>query len=205
MSSRFTGALAYADDITLLATCKSALSILISVCEDYAAEYDIIFNESKSKLLYFKGRSSTMVPSEVLVNGEIIAISDKTVHLGHTICTKDREDITLATKNNFWKQFNMFNAKFGQLHSFIKMKLFSKFCCRFYGSLLWYLNGAAVQSLCVGWRKSLLSLWRAHPRTPCDVIMTLSDQIPLMATLQKRFISFISKCLSSYHLVVFFL
>ena len=85
MGSRFTGALAYADDITLLAPCKSAFSILISVCEDYAAEYDIIFNGSKSKLLYFKGRSSTIVPSEVLVNGEIVAISDKTVHLGHTI------------------------------------------------------------------------------------------------------------------------
>ena len=202
MGSRFTGALAYADDITLLAPCKAALSILISVCEDYVAEYDIIVNGNKSKSLYFKGRSSTMVPSEVLVNGEIIAISDKIVHLGHTICTKDREDITLAVKNNFWKQFNMFIANFGQLHSFIKMKLFSKFCCNFYGSPLWYLNGAAAQSLCVGWRKSLRSLWRAHPRTHCDVIMTLSDQISLMATLQKRFISFISKCLSSSNSIV---
>ena len=80
MGSCFTGALAYADEITLLAPCKSALSSLISVCED-AAEYDIIFNRSKSKLLYFKSRSSAMVPSEVLVNGEIVAISDKTVHL----------------------------------------------------------------------------------------------------------------------------
>ena len=136
-----------------------------------------------------------MVPSEVLVNGEIVAISDKTVHLGHTICTKDGEDMTLAAKNNFWKQLNMFIANFGQLHSFIKIKLFSQFC--FYGSPLWYLNGAAVQLLCVGRRKSLRSLWRVHPRTHCDVIMALSDQILLMATLQKRFISFISKCLSS--------
>ena len=79
IGSHFTGALVYADDINLLAPCKTALSILISVCEDYAAECDIIFNGSKSKWLYFKGRSSTMVPSEVLVNGEIIAISDKTV------------------------------------------------------------------------------------------------------------------------------
>ena len=136
MGSRFTGALACADDITLPSPCKSALSILISVCEDYAAEYGIIFNGSQSKLLYFKGRSSAMVPSEVLVNGAIVAISDKTVHLGHTICIKDRVDITLAAKNNSWKQFNMFIANFGQLwqlYSFIKIKLFSQFCCSFYG------------------------------------------------------------------------
>ena len=46
MDSRFVGALAYmyVDDITWLAPCKSALSILISVYENYAAEYDIMFN-----------------------------------------------------------------------------------------------------------------------------------------------------------------
>ena len=58
MSSRFTGALAYADDITLLAPCKLALSILVSICEKYASEFDILFNGSKSKLLIFKGRFS---------------------------------------------------------------------------------------------------------------------------------------------------
>ena len=46
MGSRFVGALAYmyADDITLLPPCKSALSIFISVYENYAAENDIMFN-----------------------------------------------------------------------------------------------------------------------------------------------------------------
>ena len=63
MSSRFTEALAYVEDITLLALCKSTPFILIIVCGDYASEYDIIFNGSKSKSLYFKGRSSTLVPS----------------------------------------------------------------------------------------------------------------------------------------------
>ena len=53
MGCRFTGAQAYADDITLLAPCKSALSIMIDVCEQYAAEFDILFNGSKSKLLFF--------------------------------------------------------------------------------------------------------------------------------------------------------
>ena len=68
MGSRFVGTLAYADDITLLAPCKSALSILIRVCENYAAEYDIMFNGDKSKLLFFKGRSYVMMPSEIMVN-----------------------------------------------------------------------------------------------------------------------------------------
>ena len=48
MGCRFTGALAYADDITLLAPCKFALSIMIDVCEQDSAEFDILFNCSKS-------------------------------------------------------------------------------------------------------------------------------------------------------------
>ena len=82
MGSRFAGALAYADDITLLAPCKSALSILVSVCEKYASEFDILFNGSKSKLLFFKGRFSNGMESGIMVNGELVNISDNAVHLG---------------------------------------------------------------------------------------------------------------------------
>ena len=79
MGSRFAGALAYADDITLLAPCKSALSILVSVCEKYASEFDILFNGNKSKLLFFKGRFSNGMESGIMVNGELVNISDNAV------------------------------------------------------------------------------------------------------------------------------
>ena len=89
MGSRFVGALAYADDITLLALCKSALSILISVCENYAAEYDIMFNGDKNKLLFFKGRSSVMMPSEIMVNGQIAGVSEKKPSSFRSYCIDD--------------------------------------------------------------------------------------------------------------------
>ena len=41
-----------------------------------------------------------------------------------------------------------------------------------------------MYSLCVDWRKLLKSLWRDHPTTHCNVIMALSNQIPLIVTLQ---------------------
>ena len=114
-----------------------------------------MFNGDKSKLLFFKGSSSVMMPSEIMVNGQIVGVSENAVHLGHTISTTDRDCITIATKNNFRKCFNMFIANLEQLYCRIKIKLFNQFCCSFYGSPLWYLNGAAVQSLCIDWRMSL--------------------------------------------------
>ena len=97
-------ALAYADDITLLAPCKSALSILVSVCEKYASEFDMLFNGSESKLLLFKRRFSIGMESGIMVNGAIVNISDNAVHLLHTISSSDRENISLTAKSSFWKK-----------------------------------------------------------------------------------------------------
>ena len=95
MGSRFTGAHVYADRSTLLAPCKSALSILLSVFE---TGIDILFNGSKSKFLIFKGRFLYGMESGVMVSTEIVNISDNAVHLGHTISSSDREGISLTAK-----------------------------------------------------------------------------------------------------------
>ena len=44
-----------------------------------------------------------MMPSEIMVNGQIVGMSEKTVNLGHTASTTDRDCITMAAKNNLWK------------------------------------------------------------------------------------------------------
>ena len=37
-----TCAITYADDNSLFVTCKSALAIMVKVCESYATEFDVI-------------------------------------------------------------------------------------------------------------------------------------------------------------------
>jgi len=51
IGDNFVGALAYADDIVLLAPSASALRIMLTICDNYAADYSISFNASKSKCL----------------------------------------------------------------------------------------------------------------------------------------------------------
>jgi len=45
MGSIFVGALAYADDIVLICPTPSALRLLLKVCDDFACEYDVVFNK----------------------------------------------------------------------------------------------------------------------------------------------------------------
>ena len=52
MGDNFVGALiAYADDIVFLAPSASALRLMRSICDNYASDYSISFNASKSKSL----------------------------------------------------------------------------------------------------------------------------------------------------------
>ena len=55
MGHRYSGAFSYSDYLTFLSPSRSGLSVLISECEKYVAEYDILFNGNKSKFIYFKG------------------------------------------------------------------------------------------------------------------------------------------------------
>ena len=52
MGGHYAGALAYADDITLMSPSMTGLRKMSSICEQYASEYDILFNGSKSKLFF---------------------------------------------------------------------------------------------------------------------------------------------------------
>ena len=47
MCGHFTGALAYADDMTLLFRRMSGLRPLSKACEEYATEFDVTFNGKK--------------------------------------------------------------------------------------------------------------------------------------------------------------
>jgi len=48
----YVGALAYADDILVLAPTPSDMRLLLQICDNYAKEYNITFNASKSNCMY---------------------------------------------------------------------------------------------------------------------------------------------------------
>ncbi len=93
----FIGALAFADDLNLLASTPYGLKILIDVCETYANE----FNGSKSCLLLFKGKKCKIFTRGVTVNGVSLNVSESVVHSGHHILTKDKECTVNSDKNSF--------------------------------------------------------------------------------------------------------
>ena len=157
---------------------------------------------AKSQLLFFRGRECVFSNLNIYVCGQLVDMCDSATHLGHFIASTDKKSIVKSAKSCFWRSFNMFMSDFGQLSYIVKCKLFNQYCCYFYGSPLWSLKSTIVESMCVDWRKALRSRWRVDPRTNCDLITAVSNQIPLILSLKKRFIKFISACLSTSNCIV---
>ena len=55
MGGHYAGALAYADDITLILPSMTGLRKMSSICELYASVNNILFSGSNNMLLFFKG------------------------------------------------------------------------------------------------------------------------------------------------------
>ena len=107
----FCGAVGYADDIILLCPTLSGLKEMITICENYALEHNILFNGSKSKLLIF-GREYDN--PNVYVNGNSVDICTKAEQLGIILDTESNyhaidEDITTfnVSFNRFLAHFNI--------------------------------------------------------------------------------------------------
>ena len=101
IGSNFVGALAYADDIVLIAPTATAMRKLLSIRGEYATEYCISFNASKSKCLAVlpaNGRelNSYLNECRLTFNDQPIELVQSFQHLGHTITSQlnDASDIT---------------------------------------------------------------------------------------------------------------
>ena len=87
----FIGVLGYADDLTLLSPSVNALSKMVGICEEYAKEYDIVFNCKKTVGIQFGNRCNNCV---IKLNGNEIKWQRSVKHLGNIIDQKlsDVED-----------------------------------------------------------------------------------------------------------------
>ena len=71
IGNTFVGALAYADDIVLVAASASATRMLLSICDDFASEYSISFNSTKSKCMVISPHTRCNVQyCEFMVQGK---------------------------------------------------------------------------------------------------------------------------------------
>ena len=197
-------AVAYADDIVLLAPTVRAMRLLLSVCDDFASEYDVVFNASKSKCLLFKtsvGRQQHIehLPStNFSIGGKVIEFVDSWPHLGHilNVYRDDGADMD-KIRNSLCCQINNVLCYFGHVFPVLKLQLIKTFCYSLYGSVLWQLDHSNLETLCTTWRKGLRRVWNIPYQTHCNILPILCNCLPMYDEFCKRTVNFINQCLNS--------
>ena len=147
----FIGCVAYADDLVLLSSTRSGLQSMLRICQIYSQDYKVQFNIAKSQFILFDKVSNREITINIfgtLVQNQMLA-----VHLGHKLYADSRCDDLDRIIGNFYRQYNAFRCRFGQISSVAQAGLFSTNCCSFYGCML--LPHCKIEKLSVAWRKTL--------------------------------------------------
>ena len=120
----FSGAFGYADDIVLLAQSLDALRHMISICEDYAQEL-IVFNPSKSKLMYYNVSHDNL---HVKLCNQDVDIVSKEIYLGNYISENIYDRAIKQTVCAFNAKCNQIISDFSMLDCFSLHKLHTTYC-----------------------------------------------------------------------------
>ncbi len=76
LSNSYVGGLAFANDVQMLWPTLSGMQLMYNICENYAEEYNIQFNSSRSCLRLFKGRQCKTSIKSLHVNGVALQCVD---------------------------------------------------------------------------------------------------------------------------------
>ena len=122
--------LLYADDIALISPSSAGLKRLLTVCEKFGKENDMLFNASKSAIMLSK--SSLMPYFHIPIfnlNGNSIDVVENFKYLGHFISANlsDKEDIERQRKK-LYAQGNSLIRKFHMCTLETKLVLFNTYC-----------------------------------------------------------------------------
>ena len=135
LGSAYSGALSYADDITLLCLSVWGLNKMIVLCCEYAKEYDITFNPKKTVCIKFG--SKIHIDEHVSVNGFTVQWSESVRHLGNFAESTLSDSLDCRYKQSMFIGYvNKLISKFGHLQPHILINLFKTYCCSFFTNVL---------------------------------------------------------------------
>ena len=189
----FSGALCYADDLTILAPSPDALRKMLALCEEYAQSHCIQFNPSKTQLICFR-RTAVSDHTHFSLCGQHLPLVDSVVHLGNTLQhdLSDQLDIQLKSMT-FIRQANSVLFQFKGCDPGTKMKLFNAYCLSLYGCSLWRLDAPDLKSLNVSFNKVIRRIWKL----PYNCHTSIAHSVGLTASIYNIIYSRFKKLLSS--------
>ena len=189
----YAGAFGYADDVALVAPSLYSLRCMIATCEEFANEYQIDFNPTKSKLICFNANIDHS--PHIISNGQPVSVVLKDKHLGNYISSfNDNDRHIIENTCDLYQRSNLLISQFRPCNSETLDRLHMTYCMHMYGCELWNLNEKDVNQFKVAWRKIKRRIWKILPRTHNNLVCNITNNIDAM--IDKRMVKFIYNSIS---------
>ena len=122
--------LAYADDFCLIANSVMALQILLNICNTFGCDYDVVFNENKTKCMYFANKRIKHTLANVRLGNTLLSNVESEKYLGHYISSDLSDTINIRNQLKcFYVRANMILRKFSGCSRDVKLALIRAHCC----------------------------------------------------------------------------
>jgi len=193
----FCGAFGYADDVIILAPTLFSLRRMLKICSDFAYEYNVIFNSSKSKLLFFGNVRHRPAVSPITFCGSTIELVSHDKHLGNVIGQDSCKIQIQQNINEFNRKVNMVNTHFHHVQFDVLYQVFKTYCMPLYGSQLWDHGTKYADKFNTNWRKAIRKIFNLPNRTHCDLLPYICDDDLPAVQLYFRIISFCRSLVNS--------
>ena len=193
----FVGAMAYADDVILLAPTRSAMQTMLNTCSSYAKEFQVLFNPNKSIHILFGQDDPSVISEGFKLDGRIIPNAARGSHLGYIIGNNANEvQINKAIYDFHWRT-NVLQAQFKHAQSPTKYALFNTYCMSIYGAPLMEFHGCSIGRLYTTWRKCIRQLIPLPRKTHSVLIPLIFNDPSIKVKLHRRLLKFVHGVMSS--------
>jgi hypothetical protein len=158
---------------------------LLSICDEFAKDFHILFNAGKSKCILFPSsnygcinQSSTLPLFSVGDN--LIEYVQSWRHHRHILRSDLRDDDYIEKRRiHTAKQINDVLCYFGKLDPLINLRLLYSYCSSLYGSQLWDSSYDILGSLYVSWRRDLKAVWKFPINTHSNILYSICVKRPI--------------------------
>ena len=165
------GAVAYADDVLIMATSVQGLQQMVDLCQQHAAENNLVFStdvdprKSKTMCIAFNCSNREQL-APVQLNGDDLPWVSKAKHIGNWLNEDGSTDLDLRVKGIFIQTAMELNQEFSSLPASIRMRLNMLYNSHFSGSNIWKLESEAASKLYSSWNKNIKLIfdlpWATH-------------------------------------------
>ena len=177
MGGMWVGAAGYADDLILMAPSRSAMQLMLNVCEKYADQHNLQFSTnpvpalSKTKCIYLCGQLNADYPAPLQLGNNALPWVEHANHLGHKLhqlCSMEYD--ANIKRARFIDDSVRIRETFGFAFPTQILQAISVYASHWYGAMLWDLFGIRANQVYRSWSTCVKLTWSV-PRSTHSYIV----------------------------------